>query len=72
MHVGNTILVDHNLIRMLRSPIDNVMLVEKWNGRVYVFLKYLMGEVLTYLEAFHSTSDSMFTFVQCKMLYSFR
>jgi len=37
MHVGNTILVDHNLIRMLRSPIDNVMLVEKWNGRVYVF-----------------------------------
>jgi hypothetical protein len=48
------------------------MLVEKWNGRVYVFLKYLMGEVLTYLGAFHSTSDSMFTFVQRKMLYSFR
>ncbi len=48
------------------------MLVEKWNGRVDVFLKYLMGEVLTYLEAFHSTSDSMFTFVQRKMLYSFR
>jgi hypothetical protein len=52
MHVGNTILVHHNHVRMLRSPINIVILVEKWNGRVDVFLKYLMGEVLTYLEAF--------------------
>ncbi len=63
VHVGNTILVDHNHVRMMRNPIENVMLVEKWNGRVDVFLKYIMGEVLTYLEAFHSTSDFMFTFV---------
>ncbi len=63
MHVGNIILVDHIHVRMMKSPINNVMLVEKWNGRVDVFPKYLMGEVLTYLEAFHSTSDSMFTFV---------
>ncbi len=40
MHVGNTILVDHNPIRMMRSPMENVMLVEKWNGRVHVSLKY--------------------------------
>ncbi len=63
MHVGNIILVDHNHVRMMRNPIENVMLVEKWNGRVEVFLKYIMGEVLTYLEAFHSTSDFMFSFV---------
>jgi hypothetical protein len=66
MHVGNTILVDHTHVRMMRGPIGNVMLVEKWNGRVDVFLKYLMGEVLTYLEAFHSISDFEFTFVQHK------
>jgi hypothetical protein len=63
MHVGNTILVNHNHVRMMKSPIENVMLVEKWNGKVDVFLKYIMGEVLTYLEAFHSTSDFVFTFV---------
>jgi hypothetical protein len=66
MHVGNTILIDHNHVRMMKSPIENVMLVEKWNGRVNIFSKYLMGEVLTYLEAFHSTSDFKFTFVQLK------
>jgi hypothetical protein len=43
MHVGNTILIDHNLVRMMRSPRDNVMLVQKWNCRVEVFSKYLMG-----------------------------
>jgi hypothetical protein len=43
MHVGNTILLDHNLVRMMRSPIDNVTLVKKWNRRVEVFSKYLMG-----------------------------
>jgi hypothetical protein len=64
MHVGNTILVDHNHVKMMRSPIENVMLVEKCNGRVDIFPKYLMGEVLIYLEAFHSTSDFVFTFVQ--------
>jgi hypothetical protein len=63
MHVGNIILVDHIHIRMMRSLKENVMLVEKWNGKVDVFPKYLMGEVLTCLEAFHSTSDSMFTFM---------
>jgi hypothetical protein len=42
------------------------MLVEKWNGKVDVFPKYLMGEVLPYLEAFHSTGNFVFTFVQCK------
>jgi hypothetical protein len=48
---------------MMRSLIENVMLVEKWNQRVEVSLKYLMGEVLPYLEAFHSTSEFVFTFV---------
>jgi hypothetical protein len=43
-HVGNTILVNHNLVRMMISLIHNVMLVEKWNGRVDICLKYLMGE----------------------------
>jgi len=66
MHVANTILVDHNHIRMMKSPIKNVMLVAKWNGGVDVFMKYLMGEVFTYLDTFHSTSDSVFTFVQHK------
>jgi hypothetical protein len=64
MHVGNTILVNRNCIRTMRSPIENVMLVEKWNGRVYIFPKYLMGgEVVPYLEALHSIGDSMFSFV---------
>jgi hypothetical protein len=62
-HVGNTIFVDHNLIRTMNSPIENVMLVENWNGRVDVSLKYLMGEVFPYLEALYSIGDSMFTFV---------
>jgi hypothetical protein len=65
-HVGNTILKDHNLVRTMKNPIENVMLIEKWNGKVDVFSKYLMGEVLPYLEAFHSTSGYVFTFVQCK------
>jgi hypothetical protein len=39
------------------------MLVEKWNHMVKVFPKYLMGEVLPYLEALHSKGESMFTFV---------
>jgi hypothetical protein len=50
----------------MRSPIENVMLVEKWNLRVEVSLKYLMGEVLPYLKALHSTCKSVFTFVQRK------
>jgi hypothetical protein len=36
MHVGNAILVDHNHVRMMRSPIDNVMLVE-----IVAFIEYL-------------------------------
>jgi hypothetical protein len=47
----------------MRSPIDNVMLVEKWNCRVKVFLKYLLGEVFPYLEAFHSICEYVYTFV---------
>jgi hypothetical protein len=43
MYVGNTILLDHNIVRTMRSPIDNAMLVEKWNCKVEIFLKYLMG-----------------------------
>jgi len=39
MHVANTILIDHNLVRMMISPIENVMLVEKWNGKVDVSLQ---------------------------------
>jgi hypothetical protein len=66
MHVGNTILVYHNLMRMMRSPIENVMLVEKWNCRVEIFLKYMMGEVLPYLEVLHSIGKYVFTFVKCK------
>jgi hypothetical protein len=40
------------------------MLVEKWNCKVKVFSKCLMGEVLPYLEAFHSIGEFVFTFVQ--------
>jgi hypothetical protein len=65
-HIGNTILVDHNLVRLMRSPIENVMLVEKWNGKVDISLKYLMSEILPYLVALHSIGESMFTLVQCK------
>jgi hypothetical protein len=39
------------------------MLVGKWNGRVDIYPKYLMGEVLPYLEALHSTCNFVFTFV---------
>jgi hypothetical protein len=42
------------------------MLVEKWICRVKVFPKYLMGEVLHYLEVLHSIGEFVFTFVQCK------
>jgi hypothetical protein len=43
MHVANTIFINHNLVRTMKNPIDNVMLVEKWTHRVEAFLKYLMG-----------------------------
>jgi hypothetical protein len=43
MYIGNTILVDHNIVKTMGSLIDNVMLVEKWNHRVEIFSKYLMG-----------------------------
>jgi hypothetical protein len=65
-HVGNTILINHNHVRTMKSPIKNVMLVEKWNGRVDVFVKYLKGEILPYLEALHSIRGFVFTFVQHK------
>jgi hypothetical protein len=47
----------------MKSPIENVMLVEKWNPRVEDPPKYMMGEVLPYLKALHSTCESTFTFV---------
>jgi hypothetical protein len=50
----------------MKTTIENVMLVEKWNRKVEVFPKYLMGEVLPYLETLHSTSKFVFTFVQRK------
>jgi hypothetical protein len=62
-HVGNTILIDHNQVRTMRIPIENVILIEKWNGRVDVSVKYLMKEVLPYLEVLHSTCNFVFTFV---------
>jgi hypothetical protein len=33
-------------VRTMRSPINNVMLVEKWNCGVEVCPKYLMGEIV--------------------------
>jgi hypothetical protein len=42
--------IDHNLIRMMINPIDNVMFIEKWNCYVKVFPNYLMGVVFMYLE----------------------
>jgi len=50
----------------MKSPIENVMLVEKWNGKVDVSPKYLMGEIPPYLVALHSIGEFVFTFVQCK------
>jgi hypothetical protein len=67
-HIGNTILVDHNPIRTMKTPIENVVLVEKWNHRVKIFSKYPMGEVLPYLETLHSTSKSMFTLCSVNLL----
>jgi len=46
IYIGNTILIDHNLTRMMKIPINNVMLVEKWNWTIEVFSKYLMGGIL--------------------------
>ncbi len=62
-HVGNNILVNHNLVRMMKKLIENVMLVEKWNCRVKVSLKYLMGEVFPYLKALHFIGEFEFTIV---------
>lgn len=36
------------------NSINNVMFVEKWNGRVKVSLNYLMVVVFAYFEALHS------------------
>jgi hypothetical protein len=52
----------------MRSPIDNVMLVEKWNCRVECFSNTWWGEVLPYLEPLHSTSEFVFTFVKRNLL----
>ncbi len=65
-HIENTILVDHNHVKMMKGPIKNVMLVEKWNDRVDVFPKYLMGEILHYLvQALHSIGGFKFFRFSC-------
>jgi hypothetical protein len=61
-HFGNIILVDHNHVRTMQNQINNVLLVEKWNGRVEVFLNYLIVVVFLYLEAFHSFREFVCTF----------
>jgi hypothetical protein len=65
-HIENTLLVDHNHVKMMKGPIKNVMLVEKWNDRVDVFPKYLMGEILHYLvQALHSIGGFKFFQFSC-------
>ncbi len=65
-HIENTLLVDHNHVKMMKGPIKNVMLVEKWNDRVDVFPKYLMGEILHYLvQALHSIGGFKFFRFSC-------
>ncbi len=46
------------------NPINNILLVEKWNGRVEVLPNYLIIVVLLYLEALHSFGESVSTFVE--------
>jgi len=53
-HFGNTIFMDHNHVRTMWNPINNVLLVVKWNNRVEVSLNYFIMVVLPYLEALHS------------------
>jgi hypothetical protein len=40
MHIGNVININHNLTKMIMNPIENIMLIEKWNCEVKVFLHY--------------------------------
>jgi hypothetical protein len=47
-------------MKMMKNPMKNVMLVEKWNGKWKDSLNYLMEVILLYLEAFHSLGKSMF------------
>jgi len=54
--------VDHNHVRTMWNPINNILLVEKWNGRIEVLSNYLIIVVFSYLEAFHSFRESMCTF----------
>jgi hypothetical protein len=67
MHIKKTIFtnIDHNLIRIMINPIDNVMFIEKWNCYVKVFANYVMGVVFMYLEALRSIRAYMFRVVQC-------
>jgi hypothetical protein len=64
IHFGNTILVDHNLVMTMWNLINNVLLVEKWNGRVEVLLNYLIIVVFLYLEALHYFGKFVSTFVE--------
>jgi hypothetical protein len=47
--------VDHNPIRIIQKLINNVLLVEKWNGGVEVSPNYLIIMVFPYFEAFQSS-----------------
>jgi hypothetical protein len=44
------------------DSINNILFVEKWNGRVKVSLNHLIVVVLLYLEAFHSFGKFVCTF----------
>ncbi len=54
--------MDHNPIKTMRNPINNVLLIEKWNGRIEFSSNYLIIVVLPYLEAFHSSREFVSTF----------
>ncbi len=56
--------MDHNLVMTKWNPINNVFLVEKWNGRVEVLPNYLIIVVFLYLEALHSFGEFVSTFVE--------
>jgi hypothetical protein len=43
MHIGNAINIKHNLTKMIMNPIDNVMLIKKWNCKVEVFCTINVG-----------------------------
>jgi hypothetical protein len=46
----------------MQNLINNILLVEKWNGGVEVLPNYLIIVVFPYLEAFQSSRKSMCKF----------